>query len=122
MTARSKPLLLVAGVGAFLCTLRCQAEELREISGKEARPFVVSAPRPEYSFIARQARYTGSGVFILNVKRSTGLVQSITIERSTGHAILDASAMQAFIRWRFKPNTVSKVRMPITYAMTGAAY
>lgn len=38
---------------------------------------------------------------------------------STGNAILDRAAIDAFRKWRFKPGTVSHVRSPITFTMMG---
>jgi len=37
------------------------------------------------------------------------------MEQTTGNAILDKSTTDAFRQWRFKPGTVSRVRVPITY-------
>jgi TonB family protein len=42
--------------------------------------------------------------------------------QSIGNPILDNAATSAFRQWRFKPGTVSKVRIPITFTMTGASY
>jgi hypothetical protein len=47
----------------------------------------------------------------------SGRVRDAYMERSTGHAILDDTAVNAFRRWRFKPGTVNKVRVPITFAV-----
>jgi outer membrane biosynthesis protein TonB len=35
--------------------------------------------------------------------------------QSTGNGILDKVTTETFRRWRFKPGTVSQVRVPITY-------
>jgi outer membrane biosynthesis protein TonB len=35
---------------------------------------------------------------------------------------LDNAATGAFRQWRFRPGTVSKVNIPITFTMTGASY
>ncbi|PYJ79337.1 MAG: hypothetical protein DME69_05200 [Verrucomicrobia bacterium] len=42
--------------------------------------------------------------------------------QSIGSPILDNAATSAFRQWRFKPGTVSKVKIPITFTMTGASY
>ncbi|PYJ38148.1 MAG: hypothetical protein DME81_06315 [Verrucomicrobia bacterium] len=44
------------------------------------------------------------------------------MEQSTGDSTLDKSAVRAFRKWRFKPGTVSKVRIPIEFTMTGASH
>jgi TonB family protein len=114
--------VLAALAVSFLGTVRCDAEQSPDVTLKDAKAMVISAPMPDYPLLAREARYTGSGVFILNLQRSSGVVQSITIGRSTGHQILDWAAMAAFIRWRFKPNTAKKVKIPVTFTMTGWRY
>jgi outer membrane biosynthesis protein TonB len=35
--------------------------------------------------------------------------------QSTGNAILDKVTTETFRRWRFKPGSVSQIRVPITY-------
>jgi TonB family protein len=43
--------------------------------------------------------------------------------QSIGNPILDNSALSAFRRWRFKPGACApKVKIPITFTMTGASY
>jgi TonB family protein len=71
--------------------------------------------RPDYPVEARRAYLTGSGVFILNIGKKTGRVDSIQINKSTGYEILDRAAMKAFITFRFKPNVPSKVWIPIEF-------
>jgi TonB family protein len=39
--------------------------------------------------------------------------------KSTGHQILDDSALEALRKWRFRPGTVHKVRIPINFTMQG---
>jgi TonB family protein len=38
---------------------------------------------------------------------------------STGHKILDDAALEAFRQWQFKPGRVDKVKIPITFTMSG---
>ena len=109
---------VVAAFGSICCADQMQDE----ISAEHARAMVVSAPRPDYPLLAREARYTGSGVFIVNIDKPTGVVRSITIGQSTGHKILDWAAMAAFIKWRFKPNSLHKVKIPVTFTMNGWRY
>lgn len=61
---------------------------------------------------------TGSGIVLLNVDPSTGNVTSAQLLKSTGHKILDDSAIEAFRQWRFKPG-VHTVRIPINFTMQG---
>lgn len=39
------------------------------------------------------------------------------MQLSTGHKFLDDVALAAFRKWRFKPGTVSQVRIPITFLL-----
>jgi protein TonB len=92
------------------------------MSMSSAKAVAISAPRPEYPYEARRSKITGSGVCVMTVDTSSGAVTDATMAQSTGNPILDNSAIAAFKRWRFKPGTVSKVRTPITYTMSGASY
>ena len=92
------------------------------MSMSSAKAVAVSAPRPEYPYEARRSKLTGSGVCVMTVDTSSGSVTSADMATSTGSAILDNAATSAFRRWRFKPGTVSKVRTPITFTMTGAQF
>ena len=92
------------------------------MSASQAKAAAISAPRPEYPYEARSRHITGSGVCVVTVDAGSGNVTDASMAQSTGNPILDNSATSAFRRWRFKPGTVSKVRIPITFTMTGASY
>jgi TonB family protein len=79
------------------------------------------APRPDYPYEARRQNATGSGLAILTIDQF-GLVSGVRMEQSTGKSILDASALRAFARWRFKPGIPQVVRIPIVFNLTGASY
>jgi TonB family protein len=84
---------------------------------------VVFAPRPEYPEAARSRRITGSGVVLLTVDVATGAVVHTSMSQSIGNPLLDNAVLVAFRQWRFKPHTTEpKLRIPITYTMTGASY
>jgi protein TonB len=92
------------------------------MSMSAAKVMAVSAPRPEYPYEARRSKTVGSGVCVMTVDPGSGSVTSADMAQSTGSPILDNAATAAFRRWRFKPGTVSKVRTPITFTMSGAQY
>jgi TonB family protein len=94
------------------------ADELENASN--AKALAIYAPRPEYPYEARARGQKGAGVAILAVDPNTGLVTKAEMGISTGHVLLDHAAVNAFRRWRFKPGTVSKVRIPIRFTMAGA--
>jgi TonB family protein len=87
-----------------------------------AKSFVVSAPRPDYPYEARSRHITGSGIANISVDPITGFVIDVTMEQSIGNPILDNSTASAFRRWRFKTGSPPRVRIPITFLLTGAQY
>jgi TonB family protein len=87
-----------------------------------AKVLALSAPRPEYPYEARRQKIIGSGIVLMSVDPVSGSVTDISMWQSTGSALLDNAAVTAFRRWRFKPGTVSRVKSPITFTMTGAYY
>ena len=87
-----------------------------------AKALATSMPRPEYPYEARSRRITGSGVCVVSVDTGSGSVTDATMAQSTGNPILDNSAVSAFRRWKFRPGAVSKVKIPITFTMSGASY
>ena len=87
-----------------------------------AKALAVNAPRPQYPYEARSRKITGSGVCVVQVDAASGNVTGGSMTQSTGSPILDNSALTAFRQWRFRPGTVSQVRIPITFTMTGASY
>src|SRR5207237_5746371 len=92
------------------------------MTASQAKASAISAPRPDYPYEARSRHITGSGVCVVTVDPGSGGVTDATMAQSIGNPILDNSAVSAFRRCRFKPGTVSKVRIPITFTMTGASY
>ena len=87
-----------------------------------ARASATFAPRPDYPYEARARKITGSGVCVLTVDTSSGSVTDATMAQSIGSPILDNATVSTFRRWRFKPGMFSKVKVPITYTLTGASY
>jgi len=92
------------------------------MSMSKAKALAVYAPRPGYPYEARSRHVTGSGVIVCTVDAGSGSVGGCSVSSSTGSPILDNAATSAFRQWRFRPGTVSKVNIPITFTMTGASY
>ena len=86
------------------------------------KAFVLTAPRPDYPYEARSRHITGSGIAVITVDPNSGLAMDAVMAQSIGNAILDNSTVSAFRRWRFKPGTPRRVRIPITFVLTGAQY
>jgi TonB family protein len=92
------------------------------MSISSAKALAISAPRPVYPYEARSRHIMGSGVCVVTVDPASGAVTSASMAQSIGNPILDNSATSAFKQWRFRPGTVSKVKIPITFTMSGASY
>ncbi|MBX9751547.1 MAG: energy transducer TonB, partial [Roseococcus sp.] len=74
-------------------------------------PPVVTAARfrrppipPEYPLVARERGITGTAVIRALVGRD-GETRELRLHRSSGHALLDDTAMAAVRRWAFAPAT-----------------
>jgi protein TonB len=91
------------------------------MSISSAKALAINSPRPEYPYEARSRHITGSGVCVVSVS-ADGTVTDATMAQSIGNPILDNSAVNAFKRWRFKAGVAPKVKIPITFTMTGASY
>lgn len=85
-----------------------------------AKALATYAPRPQYLYEARSRHITGRGVCVVEVDAGSGSVTSALMASSIGNPILDNAALSAFRQWRFKPGSVSNVRIPITFTTTGA--
>jgi TonB family protein len=57
------------------------------------------------------------GVFVIEVQRD-GNVSQVKMVKSLGDRKLDLHAIDWLKEWRFKPNTVSEVQMPVSYMHT----
>jgi TonB family protein len=98
------------------------SRQTRLAAVRNAKAFALSAPRPDYPYEARSRHITGSGVAVITVDPNSGLAVDAIMEQSIGNPILDNSTVSAFRRWRFKPGTPARVRIPITFVLTGAQY
>jgi len=88
-----------------------------------AKAVAIFAPKPEYPYEARSRHVTGSGVAVLSVDTASGNVTEASMAQSIGSPILDNSTVTTFRRWRFQPGKCApRVKVPITYTMTGASY
>jgi protein TonB len=87
-------------------------------TGKAAMTY---KPHIEYPYEARRSKITGSGVIVVSVGPG-GEVTEASMGVSCGNAILDNAATSAFRRARFNPGTAPKVKIPITFTLTGASY
>lgn len=91
------------------------------VSMSSAKAQALFSPRPQYPFEARRTHQTGNGTCVLTVDAG-GNVSDAEMSTSTGSPILDSATISAFKRWRFRPGVFTKVRVPITYTMSGAQF
>lgn len=88
-----------------------------------ATPRYESNPLPNYPRLARQNRWEGT-VRLRATITAAGEVESVTLERSSGHAVLDRSALDGVQRWRFIPATragvpvACEVSIPVAFRLT----
>jgi TonB family protein len=80
-----------------------------------AQSMAISAPLPQYTYEAKRRNLTGSGTCVVTVDVATGRVTDARMFQSTRSPVLDKLTIQAFKSWRFKPGTVSQLRVPISY-------
>ena len=78
-----------------------------------ARPNASQNSAPIYPDIARKKGWAGT--LILQAKISAqGTVESLKILQSTGHDVLDQSAITAVRQWHFHPQKVNGTSTPVT--------
>jgi TonB family protein len=94
---------------ALACFASCETSQASD-------PQPLFAPAPKYPLSARIHYWTGNGIFISKT-RPDGTVSAVDVRQSTGHEILDQSAIAALRRWRFKAGAVNIVSTPISFWM-----
>jgi TonB family protein len=85
------------------------------VSLSVAQSMAITAPLPDYTYEMKRRNLSGSGICVVTVDPATGAVTSANMFQSTGSPLLDKLTTQTFKSWRFKPGTLSQVRIPITY-------
>lgn len=59
---------------------------------------------------------SGAGVYVLDID-SRGRVTRTHVAVSSGHEFLDNVALRTFEQWRFRPGTVSRVKVPARWTL-----
>jgi TonB family protein len=72
-------------------------------------------PTDEWTGSAPLARKNNAGLFILSVGPD-GTVTSVAVKQSSGYPELDARGEKWMKKWRFKPNSVTQVQMPMIFS------
>ena len=81
----------------------------------------IAAAAPTYPLEDRARRHQGTGFFRIIIDPKTGGVIQVTVVRSTGYVTLDACAVAALRRWRWKRGTWKEVDLPVTFEMAPRA-
>lgn len=82
-------------------------------------------PPPPYPILARRRGLEGVVVLAVWVD-DLGQAQSVSLHRSSGHAVLDQSALETVKTWRFVParrgghTVAAAIEVPIRFALNGA--
>ena len=71
-------------------------------SGQMALPRYLNAARPAYPILARMRGYEGMVLLAVLVLKD-GRAGEVRIKKTSGHALLDQSALDAVRTWRFEP-------------------
>jgi len=74
------------------------------------------APRPTKDPKASKEHAQGAGIFEIIVDKPSGKVREIFVRSSTKNVLLDTDVINAFLQWRFKPNTESSVKIIVAFA------
>ena len=72
---------------------------------------------PDYPYSARVSHQMGEGYFRLQLDLKTGAVTQIKMIRSTGFNTLDAAALVALRKWRWKPGKWQQVDIPVLFKL-----
>src|SRR5436189_870383 len=87
---------------------------------KDSPPWLndlVNGVAPEYSYSDRAAHHQGRGFFVLALDLKTGTVREVRTAQSTGFRTLDASAVSAFRKYRWKPGRWKEIDIPVTFKL-----
>jgi TonB family protein len=78
-------------------------------------PVATYTPQPVYRPEWAKQGLRGKGVVLVTIDSKTGTVTGVRMLQSTGNSLLDGAALDAYSKWRFKPGSVSQVKMPIEF-------
>jgi TonB family protein len=99
----------------FLKLLRARLISGEVISGMAINNYIEFKPADDgWSGAGTFEHEYHDGVFLLEVQRD-GTVGMVKMVKSMREHELDLRAIKWLKKWRFKPNTVSEVQMPMTY-------
>ncbi|HVF70168.1 MAG TPA: energy transducer TonB [Chthoniobacterales bacterium] len=86
------------------------------VSDEELLRHAIVSPAASYPAEAQKRNLTGSGLYELQIDKS-GKTTQVRVVRSAGNSVLDQAARSAFLQWRFKPASFSRVTIPVSWAV-----
>ena len=96
----------------------CHATEMVTIDSKYKKDSLV-APEPEYPIKSQNLGHQGQGIYRLVVNDKSGIVDEVKVLKTTGSRELDASAVMALFKWKFRPGAVKQRDVLIKFSVTG---
>jgi protein TonB len=86
------------------------------VSDEELLQYAISSPSAAYPEEAQKAKTTGNGLYELRINKA-GTTTEVVIVKSSGSAMLDNAAKDAFKKWRFKAAIFTRVRVPVSWSV-----
>jgi protein TonB len=99
-----------------------KAEQSASAAVQMARPLYLSNSVPKYPRLARKKGYEGTVVLDVLVDEN-GKVEDLSLFKSSGHAILDKTAISSVKKWLFEPGTIGRkkvkmrVKLPVRFKL-----
>ena len=86
------------------------------VSDEELVRYALASPSAGYPEAAQKAKIAGSGLYELRINKA-GVTTEVVIVKSSGSAVLDNAAKNAFKKWRFKRAIFTRVRVPVSWSV-----
>jgi len=86
------------------------------LSDEEMLRYATSSPPVPFPVEAQKSNLTGSGLYELRIDK-TGKVTEVVAVKSSGQKVLDQTALATFKKWRFKPGSFTRVRVPVSWSV-----
>jgi TonB family protein len=98
---------------------QARGEKPPESTSTDKLPALIFKPSIVYPYEARRAWMSGRGIVVVDINSETGEVIAARMGRSTGHALLDKAATDAFRTARFRKGTAPRIKIPIAFTLSG---
>ncbi len=112
MRVRHRNVALALVVLVLVAPLHAEDRPKEQTRVKDLRA-LVAHPEPEYPDAALEQLLEGDGVFRVVFDAATGVATSVTVEKSTGHALLDDRGGYGLYRMIVDPNTGRVVEVKV---------